>query len=335
MIREIEVGNFQSLRKVKVQLGKFTVVTGPTGIGKSAFIRAVRALAFNVRGTSAVSRGEKTLMVSACGDEIEHTGMDDDFWRATLHRGGRDSYALEVALPPSQDAGGDFSQVKTFTKLAGKVPDQVTAQLRLTDLNFAGQFDRPYLLDATGSEVARVLGKLTNVTLLYKAAQEANRRRMSSAAQLKTRQSDLAALEQQIAGYVTLQAEKTAVEVAEAAIVKVLAYERKLARLDLMFAAMQQAWQVHGNLSGRVFPEPPSLDRLQELASRVQRLRACTGAVDDATLTLRAREPVVTQTRNAEEQAQRELAAYTDQWDVCPTCGQPVRKEHGHQEGST
>lgn len=330
MIREIEVGNYQSLRRVKVELGRFTVITGRTGVGKSALFRAVFMLAFNASGTSYISRGEKSCLVSAAGDEIEHTGMDDDRWKAVIHRGGRDSYDLEVPAPPDADACGDFIKRSTFTKLNRKVPEQVSAVLRLTDLNFAGQQDRPYLLDSTGSEAARVLGRLTNVTLLYKAAQEANRRRLASAAQLKTRQADLEALEAQIAGFITLPAEKTAVEEAEAALERLRGLQRQLERLDLLTAVLARNLATQDLLADRTIPEPPSLAHLEELAARLQRFRAMTAAADDANLKFRARESTLAAAEYAERQAARELRDYTDQWGVCSLCGQPVRKEHAH-----
>lgn len=327
MIREIEVGNYQSLRRMKVRLGKFTVITGPTGTGKSAFIRAVKTLAFNASGTAYISRGEKSCLVAASGDEIERTGMDDDHWKAAIHRGVKNAYDLEVPAPPDEDAGGDFTKRSTFTKLQGKVPEQVSGVLRLTDLNFAGQLDAPYLLDATGSEVARVLGRLTNVTLLYKAAQEANRRRLASSGQLKIRQADLAALHQQVQGYATMPAEKLAVEVAEQALARMQEAEQKLVRLGMLADAMARALAAQDMLAATTIPEPPSLAHLEEeLAARWQRLRFLTGAVDDASLALAGKQPWVTSAREQEAQAQRELQAYTDQWGVCDKCGQPVRK---------
>lgn len=58
MLTSVEIENFQSVRRARLELGRFTVVTGATGSGKSAVLRAIRLLAFNARGTSYIMRGE-------------------------------------------------------------------------------------------------------------------------------------------------------------------------------------------------------------------------------------------------------------------------------------
>lgn len=319
MINEIEVSNFQSLRKLKVPVGRFTVITGPTGTGKSAFIRAVKALVFNVKGTRDVTRGEKTLSVSMSGEDVGEDGQPQP-WQATIHRGGKDDYQLAVGI-----------NQKTYTKLAGKVPEPVTQVLKLSDVHFAGQWDQPYLLDTTGSEVARVLGKLTGVTLLLRAAQEANRRRLAAAAELKTRQADLDALGAQIGQYATLPQELAAVEAAEAALGRMQAITLYRNQLAGLISAYEYAAATLDGL--RPVPEPPPMDRLEELAARHQRLRQLLAAVDDANLILRAKQSQEWTDAADAEACQRALDEYTAQWGLCPSCGQPVRKgPHEHQE---
>jgi DNA repair exonuclease SbcCD ATPase subunit len=305
------IRNFQSLRKMTVELGRFTVITGPTGTGKSALVRAVRLLAFNASGTSYITRGEKTVVV----------GMDGDDWRIEISRGAKNSYT--VFTPDHQDG-------QVFTKLQGKVPEQASSLMRLGDVNFSGQFDMPYLLDTTGSEVARVLGKLTNVTLLYKAAQEANRRRLASGQLLKTRQADLAALYEQAQQYATLPAENAAVGAAEAALARLQAVTGQRQRLWDLTSAVARALATRDMLADQALPEPPSLDQLEALALKRQRLRHLFGQLDTAHMAWVSAGQQVMEEARREDDANKQLAQYTAQWDVCPTCGQPVKKEHAH-----
>lgn len=315
MISSVEVRNFQSLRDVRVRIGRFTVVTGPSNTGKSALVRAIRLLAFNARGSSFVTRGQKTATVVMTGDD----------WRVEVSRGGRDSYTIQV--------GEDGGAPHVFTKLGGKVPEQVTGLLRLAEVNFAGQLDRPYLLDQTGGEVTRVLGRLTNATLLHKAAQEANRRRLATAAALKAREADLTACEARLTAYAALPAEREAVEGAEVALESLRALEARRARLESLRSTVDVA---RAALARPVPPEPPSTAELERLAARRASVTALYAAV-------RSRQLEVTMARSAEEaahvfeqEALRELAKYVAQWGVCPACGQPVlRKAAAHDhEGS-
>lgn len=313
MIRQIEIANFQSLRKLSVRLGRFTAITGPTGSGKSGLIRAVRLVAFNARGTDYITRGEKTCTVSLAGDEIELTGIEDDRWQAVIRRGGKDSYQLAVGI-----------NQKTYTKLQGKVPDPVTEVLRLGEINFAGQWGQPYLLDSTGSEVARVLGRLTNVTLLYRAAQEANRRRLAAAQLLRTRQSDLAQLEEQAKQYASLPQEGAAVQAAEAALDRMQAASQRRDRLRELTDTHQRMSGVLGSIA---IPAPaPSLARLESLAARRSQFAERCRAADRANLALRAAQAAEADAVAAAESARTELQSYEAQWDICPTCGQPVHR---------
>lgn len=322
MIREIEVSNFQSLRRLKVRLGKFTVITGRTGAGKSGFIRAMKTLAFNASGTSFITHGEKACSVSMAGDDIEMTGIDDDPWQVTITRGSRNSYKVDYSQMGERES-------ETFTKLDRKVPELVTKVMRFAPINFAGQYDRPYLLDSTGSEVARVLGRLTNVTLLYRAAQEANRRRLAVSGELKTRAADLEELQVQAKQYATLGAEREAVVLAEAALERMQKLSAARSALGMLTVDYETAWRRKHSL--RDVPEPPSLDRLDRLLAQRQKLRELTGQVDHLAVAARLATDDSIKAVASARAAQSELNDYTAQWGVCPTCGQPVRTHlHRH-----
>jgi len=328
MIREIEVTNFQSLKHLQVKLGRFTVITGRTGAGKSGFIRSVKALVFNARGTSYITRGEKQCSVSMTGGEqcihpddgtVEGCpGCFADPWQATIRRGTKDQYQLAVGIAQ-----------KTYTKLASKVPEAVSDTLRLGEINFAAQFDKPYLLDSTGGDVARVLGKLTNVTVLFRAAQEANRRRLQVASELRTRQADLASLADQIQQYATLFAEQLAVQAAEASMVDVRMFSQRRDRLGQLVTDHELAWRRLHSL--KPVPEPPSLEKLDALNARWQRYRQLAAQRDDLWMALKSQQMNERIAVGEEVACQQELAGYVSQWGICETCGQPVQKKHAHQ----
>src|SRR5512139_766548 len=136
MLTHVEVRNFQSLKKVDIELGGFTVIVGASSSGKTAFMRALRALASNIRGTSFITQGEKKASITA------HT--DNNI----------------VTLEKGETTGTYKINDKVYTKLAGGVPEGVSKTLNLqpittesSSINFAGQFDRPYLLDDSGATV--------------------------------------------------------------------------------------------------------------------------------------------------------------------------------------
>lgn len=320
MITDLEVVNYQAIGQASIRLGRFTVVTGPTGSGKSALIRAIELVVSNARGTSYIRHGAKACK-AALGFEGERTVVG-------IERGGRgaDKYRL-VTLNMDPAAHTDQSQVQEFTKLAGQVPDQVTRVLCLGPINFARQFDSPYLLNATGGQVARTLGELTNITLLFDAAREANRRKQETSRQLKAAEADLAALVAQAATFRTLAERRGAAFEAREHLACVDLIEEKLARLRQLQRERLRLHQESQELERRLrFMEVPSAERLEHLRGRRNLLRALSRSI--AFEQAEAEQQGARSARAAmdEEDAHRELHELLVAAGACPTCGQVVKE---------
>jgi DNA repair ATPase RecN len=178
MISRLEVKNFQALKNVTVDLGRFTVVVGDSNCGKSALTRSIQALASNIRGSSFVTHGESVASVTAV--------LDADI--VTLEKG--DAHGVYRTVAGSEEM--------EYTKLGGEVPSAVSELLGLDTINFAAQHDTPFLLKDSGATVARILGDLTNVSTVFEAVREANRRRSSLMAEIRTRQNDNKVLAERI-----------------------------------------------------------------------------------------------------------------------------------------
>ncbi len=310
MITSLDLRNWQSLVDLNLPLGRFTVVVGASSSGKTALVRALRALASNVRGTSAITRGASAASITA---------RLSDGARVTLaHAGGSWRYQL---LDPEDNE-------RTFTKLAGSVPPEVTAALRISpaatgapSLHFAGQFDRPFLLDESGSAVAAQLGQLTNVDRILGAVREANRQRAALAATLRTREADLADLTARAGAFADLPDRLTACERAEKIAEAATHTDTRVRQLQSLLDVLEGAQQA---LTDAAPPAPPSLEALDAILERRARflgllrdkvnadteLRRATDARDTA-----AR--VLTDQDTALHHALREAA-------VCPTCGRSV-----------
>jgi exonuclease SbcC len=315
-VHRVEVRNFQSLRHVDVELGRFTVIVGPSSSGKTALMRAFRAISSNVRGSSYVTRGEKVASVS----------VETDQALVTLERGeGHGVYRVTTQPVMTEDDFGP--QELTFTKLGGSVPEEVTEFLGLEPLvkgvsvNFAGQFDPPYLLDDSGSEVARVLGKLTRVDVIFTAVREANRRQRQTSAQLKVRLADRAALQEQVASYLPLPSQLSACTEAES----LLAEVRELsARHSLLLRSISTYETAQAVLARATLPEVPSLESVSQLQAS---LASSQGAVRTWLLSLRSLDSATEAAAAAgvaHQYAQDALHEKLREAGQCPTCGQEI-----------
>lgn len=151
------------------------MLVGPSNSGKSAVLRALKAVARNVSSPAAVRVGAKMFTVT----------LDDPHVAVSVERGKSHS-AFRVVTERDE---------KAYTKTGRTVPEEVQQVLGLPDpegpdVVFSSQIDPPFLLAETGSTAAKMLGDLTNVSKLHAAAREANRRRQEASRMLKVRQND-------------------------------------------------------------------------------------------------------------------------------------------------
>lgn len=309
MIQRLEVRNFQSLKKVDLELGDLTVIVGASSSGKTALMRALRALASNVRGSQFITQGAKKASISA------HTANGI----VTLER---------------SEAGGTYKlslngEDKVYTKLGGAVPEDITRALNLqpittesSSINFAGQFDRPYLLDDSGATVARVLGELTNVSTIFAAVREANRRRTAASSTLKTRKADFEGLKDQATKFKALPQQQEAIKAAEKAYERAVALQGSLTRLEQMLDTVETAELL---LSRAVIPAVPDISTVVNLHNRMIDFKLHVIDWQKWEKVIREAEEKIQQASDEEHSAQDQLHAKLVELGQCPTCGSEIK----------
>lgn len=163
MFERLEVSNYQSLKDVDLQLGRFTVIVGPSGRGKSALLRALRALCFNQVGGDFVRFGQQKARVA----------LTFDGGRALIWEKGRDKGA-------TYELDGEL-----HTRTGREVPEAVAKALAIRRIEvdkgvtfapqFQGQHDLPLLLAESSTVAARALAKLTKLYVLVEAQMDCRR----------------------------------------------------------------------------------------------------------------------------------------------------------------
>ena len=159
MLNKVKVQGYQALKDVELELGRFTVIVGESNVGKSSFVRAIRAIVNNEPGVSYITKGHRFAQITLWkdGEPLE--------WKK--------SKSAEYRL-------GDA----TFSKIGTSVPEDVADFLAMGEIdlgngikfdpNFHNQFSIPFLLDESAPRVAKILGELSGVNILYMATQVAN-----------------------------------------------------------------------------------------------------------------------------------------------------------------
>ena len=311
-LTRIDIADYQSLAKATIPVGKLTTVTGPTGAGKSSVRRAAMLAALNARGVDYVRRGAGRSAVVLSFDS-----PDGPFSVAIRRTAAGRGDLYRVTRP-----GG---KPKEYTKLNGQVPDEVAALLRLSPLNFVGQLDPPYLLSATGTDVARTLGELTNVALVFRAAAEAGRRRKGFDRDAKNAAARLEALREEEKAFDGLPAQLDAIRQAADGADRMAAMEGELFRLGgLIHRVAELTGRLERARAAAQRAAPPDLGRLERGLARYQRLQARIGRVERADADLALAQEKAATAAERERQAHAALHEALVAAGECPVCGQEV-----------
>ncbi len=310
MITAVAVRNWQSLRAVDLHLGRFTVIMGSSNSGKSALVRALRAVTSNVRGGGHVTRGAKAASIAVTTD----AGAT-----VTLHRTAT-SGSYHILDPAGQE--------HTFTSLAGAVPASVTAALGIPpvpaaglSLHVAGQLDPPYLLAESGATVAR---ELTNVTVIFNGAREGSRRRAALATQLRTREADLQAAQRAAEAFRDLPARVQAITAAEAALARARELAARISRLTAAHDALVDAQAALA--AAVVLPPVPSLEPVLTAHARLSRFCQLAGDLTAANHAVAQTTTRATEAGRAHAAAESAVTTLLTTLGTCPTCGQSTAR---------
>jgi hypothetical protein len=278
----------------------------------------MRLVAFNARGTSYIRHGAKVAKALL--------GFQGDGYVVAIHRGARgaDKYVVGDVIG-ELEVGFKQPRVQDYTKLAGAVPPDVARLLGLGEINFAGQFDRPYLLTESGGQVARVLGELTNVTLVFDAAREANRRKLETQRDLRQAETLLEDLREQAKGFRGLKARLEAAQEAREHLACIDQITEQRNDLDLLASAWADARHLAEKAEKRLAAlAVPSAERLEQLQEQLSRLTD----LDD--IWFSERQDMVSQQDDAENWKLEEERLHVQLHEAlvaagtCPTCGQAV-----------
>ena len=263
-LAEVHVRDFQSIRRADLTLGRFTVVMGPSNVGKSALLRAIRMVVQNIPAPRiVVAHGAK----SAKAELLFEDG------KVSVQRGTNLSvYTLN----------GD-----SYPKSATTVPEDVANFLRFVEvegevLNFAFQHDLPYLLNASSTTTAKVLGDLTNVNRILEAVREAARRRTNVQSRLRVRVEDVAKLKKRAAEFRDLPEQQDAIRTARAAYQRAVQADDMMDAIGAQVGVVQAADEALAVLEAE--PALPSIDlgRIEDKMGRLMNLTQLIKTVKEA-----------------------------------------------------
>ena len=296
MIESVLIKDFQSIEDVEIEFAPgFNVLVGPSNSGKSAVLRALRGAIRNEIAPSFVRNGTRKATIFI--DFGDHS--------VSAERGkSLSTYHLDT---------------QEFTKCGKDVPHPILDVLQMNlvndqDLHFQFQFDSPFLLSTSGSTIAQVIGTLTNVTLLFHAVQEANRRYLRASSELTIRLNDIEGEKNKAGQFAHIEKRSLLVPTLEQ---KVSKYKEYVAALVALTKLTTEVIRVQNSI-------PDKID-LPDLTAEFDQYHELDAAYMDLTQTISkiaSTHANVGALRSRLSTVDRTLSTMSTEF--CPTCGQKL-----------
>jgi len=317
MIKQIRIKNYQSLKDVTLEPGKFTVIVGSSDVGKSAVIRAIKSVLINRTGQDFISHGAKQAAVALTFED-----------NSTVAWIKSDSATYKV-----KDVSGN---VVEFVKTGRTVPDEVQETLRMgeisigtdkIDINIHGQFDAPFLITETPALKARLLGELSGINILYLSIQEARRVEQQSKRALVQKSADIESVKARIRDYADLPVHKKALDSIGWNIDLVIAMDSDIAMMSSAIDTIDHKIKVGGHWA--VVKQAFSKSEMQydEIMKQVGQLNE----INEEVAILCQKVASINSIRNTMleyDETINKLQSELAKIDICPVCGSELEEGH-------
>jgi DNA repair exonuclease SbcCD nuclease subunit len=200
-ITRIIMKGFQSHEDSTIDFGPgLNAIIGPSDSGKSAIIRALRFVLYNVpRGTDFIRQGNQASdFVSVRVEFSNQTALERSRTRESAG-----SYIIE-SNGSRQTLQGFSNNVPVDVANIHQMPQlQLTKDLE-SSLNIGFQLDPPFLIGESPSNRATIIGQLTGVNLVDAALKEINKDVLTGTRDMKLYSEQMDQITQKLKGFVDL-----------------------------------------------------------------------------------------------------------------------------------
>lgn len=319
MIKQVSVKGYQSLHDLELELENFTLIFGESDSGKSAFIRALKGWAENQPGDSFITVGRKSSSV-----KVELDDGTDIVWNK----------------PSNEFLLGDGVTHRTFSKAGRTVPDEVREHTGFIDvvfdedysdlINFASQFDPPFLLTESGTRIAKVFGKLSGTEFIYNAQRLAAKEIQNAKLDLSMHSTVELQARNELEKYSDLDAQLTEQSQLSTVISRAKTFLAETQELQNAYQEYLSNLQSVNDIESRLseLPEEVDLTKLDSAISLLFQLSDSYREYQELSANSRSLEEQLKEATEDYEKSERQLADFRSSFSICPFCERAM--DHAH-----
>jgi len=144
MLKSLLIQNFQKHEKLKIEFDpKITVISGPSDVGKSSILRALKWICLNhPQGDAFIRNGSKGTTVQLF--------VDDN----------------KIGRKRSKSLNAYYLNNEEYKAFGQDVPDTISSFLKMDEINFQGQQDAPFWFSLSAGEVSRQLNSVIDLGII-------------------------------------------------------------------------------------------------------------------------------------------------------------------------
>ncbi|MBA4603727.1 AAA family ATPase [Thermoactinomyces mirandus] len=208
--KKLVIDNFQSHKHTEIELTDgLNVFVGPSDSGKSAILRALKWVLFNIpRGTDFIRTGTRECRVCLI--------LNDGTEVTRIRSSSVNRYVLRTADGNEQIFEGFGNTVpEEITRLHQIVPVRLDQKELI--LHFGSQLESPFLLFESNQNKAKTIGRISGAHLIDNALKKTSSDRLALGGEIKQLEKERAKLEGKLKPYDNLEELETSYLIAEQA----------------------------------------------------------------------------------------------------------------------
>lgn len=309
MIESLLLRNFQSHKKTELNFHpNINVIIGTSNSGKTAILRGLYWIVYNrPSGLSFISHWNRDKK----GNPIKETSASiaqNDYTIVRIRSEELSGYKII-----DNDGSGNYSNLEA---IGIDVPEVITKNLNLGEVNIQKQMDAPFLLSESSGEVARFFNKEIRLDLIDKILSTAEIKRRKFNSDIKITESSITSTKKELLQYEILEPAKALCD--------------KLETIEKEIVKIQVAYDVCDNFSAQYKEEKETSEKyntinfeaIEKLFNELDKIKNEEAEIKSNIFSVETGILEVSKLNEEIKNNSRDIENYEDELpNVCPLCG--------------